>query len=53
MEFEEYKRKRANLLERMVWVGVGTKEQAEEGFKLMEEMIKLNRDFLEYYNRRV
>lgn len=53
MKIEEYWKKYNSIKERMFWVGCGTKEQAEEGFKLMREMSELNKKFLKESNNKV
>jgi len=50
MKFKEYLKEREVIIEEMIWVGSGTKEQAEEGFELMGKMSRLNKKFLEEYN---
>lgn len=46
MKNNEYMKRREDIIERMFLVGCGTKEQAEEGFRLMEEMNELNKKYI-------
>jgi len=52
MNIKKYLKEREKILERMIWVGCNPdnpelfKKQAEDGFKLMGELTKLDYEFI-------